>query len=208
MQYQYEVVRAETQSVAGGVTCTQFVPELTEVQIPPPLMTAANFVPSADDAMDCQFSPGAPVNPQLVPASLEVQTPLPYVSLSSAAARFIPFEDEAIEDQPALGALPCIQFVPELLELQMPPPLMTAANFVPSDDEAMEYQYTFVGALVFNQFVPELAEVQIPPTPPSLGIANASFVPSDEEARKYCSPPVPLGRALVCAQFVPPLLEE
>ena len=59
--------------------------------------TAANFVPSAEEVMDCQFLPGAPsAFFQVVPESDDSQIKLLEFSLSfSTAAILVPSAEEA-----------------------------------------------------------------------------------------------------------------
>jgi hypothetical protein len=56
-------------------------------------------------------------------------------------------------------------------------------SFVPSADEASEFQDRVLGAPLGSQVVPESLEVKIGPYP----AATASFVPSAEEATELQS---------------------
>src|SRR5215469_13734571 len=81
----------------------------------------------------------------------------------------------------------------------MPPPLTTAANCVPSKEEAMETQFV-PGAPVCVQVAPLLDEVQMLPLyAPAEWATAASRVPSAEEAMAFhCCEPLS-----VCVQFDP-----
>jgi hypothetical protein len=62
-----------------------------------------------------------------------------------------------------VGAVVSSQVAPESLEVYIPPPRTTAANLVPSSEEATHIQYCGDGALVSRQVLPESLEVYIPP---------------------------------------------
>jgi hypothetical protein len=57
-----------------------------------------------------------------------------------------------MQNQYPLVTLACVQVMPEFVEEQIPPGNATAANFVPSADEAMDHQFVLM-ALVCTQFV-------------------------------------------------------
>ena len=83
----------------------------------------------------------------------------------------------------------------------MPPllvALMVAANLVPSDDEAMDDQFSGFNAPEADHDFPELLEVQMP----LLLIVAANFVPSDDEATQVQNA---VG-ALLTVQVVPELV--
>ena len=83
------------------------MPEL----LPAPLIPAAKWVPSADEAMACQAGPvalGAPESVQVLPLFVEIQIPPPLMT----AANRVPSAEEAMEFQYPLGALVTVQLVP------------------------------------------------------------------------------------------------
>jgi hypothetical protein len=58
----------------------------------------------------------------------------------SVATSFVPSADEATYSQESsLYAVVSVQVTPESAEVQIPPPLTTATNLVPSDEEATDH---------------------------------------------------------------------
>ena len=83
--------------------------------MPPPTATAAICVPSAAEAIHCQFAPGALDGVHVNPPFVEAQI-LPKAELTTAASR-IPSADDAMETQLSLGALVCVHVVPLFVEV-------------------------------------------------------------------------------------------
>jgi len=73
--------------------------------MPPPLTTATNSLPSAEEATDAQPMTGAPVGVQVAPESGETKI----VPLDTAATSLDPSADEATALQLLMGALVCVQ---------------------------------------------------------------------------------------------------
>ena len=80
--------------------------------MPPPLTSAAKYVPSAEDAMDCQERSGALVCVHVTPPLVEAK-----MYWNAAAASRVPSADEAIEDQFWIGALLCVHVAPPFVEV-------------------------------------------------------------------------------------------
>jgi len=169
-----------------------------KVQMLPPLMTAASFLPSDDEAIEIQLLP-VPVDVssvQVTPESVDVQMLPPVVAGgfeeggAATAASFVPSDDEAIDLQFLTDPVDVfsVQVTPESFDVQMLPKLAghpdetTAASFVPSDDIVIDFQYLTLGCIVFVlsvQVAPESVDIQM--LPPRVSAA-ASFVPSDDIA--------------------------
>ena len=110
--------------------------------MPPPLIVAASLLPSADEATELQFAPGAPEPPVAV---------IPPPAL--AAANLVPSAEQVTETQfpPPVTA---DHDAPELLDIQTFPPFTAAYNVLPFAEEATAAQFAEPEA-VTAQLVPE-----------------------------------------------------
>ena len=119
----------------GPDRTVQVVPESEEVQILPPLVVAASFVPSELDAIEFHAALEDEVAVQVEPLSEETEI-FPF---RAVAASFVPSSLDATADQLVLELVCCVQVTPEFVEVRMlpvfPPP--TATSFVPPPLEAM-----------------------------------------------------------------------
>ena len=97
-----------------------------------------------------------------------------------AAARTLPLDDDVTQDQlavaDALLLVSSVQVAPQLEDVKIPPLAATATSLLPSDDEAIETQFS-VGALC-DQVDPKLEETLIVP----LDTAAAILLPSADKA--------------------------
>ena len=163
--------------------------------MPPPLTTAASRVPSAEEAMDCQFLKGKLEMPQPLPPSVEVQIRSPYATNASRA----PSAEEAMEDQAEEPGPPGDHVSPPSAEKYTKPVRVTATSRKPSAEEATEDQApTTSGKLSSVQVAPEFVEVC--PLPVFTAVKRT---PSAEEAMAVQVPVI----ALVCVHRLPPLVE-
>ena len=128
-----------------------------------PLATAANFEPSADEAIEYQPNLGACVGRiQVAPAFVEVKIKL---ADRSAATNFVPSAEEATDCQPVTGALFDIQVAPVSVEVYIEPSMLPPAPpsaaiiLLPSAEQATDCQVPR-GALVARvQTAPEFVEI-------------------------------------------------
>ena len=81
--------------------------------MPLPNAAAANWVPSAEEAMPYQFALGAMVGVQVAPLFVEVQIP----PFDCTAANRVPSAEEAMPCQIAPGAPDGVQLAPLLVEV-------------------------------------------------------------------------------------------
>ena len=119
----------------------QSTPELSDVQIFPPLTTAASLSPLDEDVMENHPIPvKAPVqdpvcSAQIAPESIDVQI-FPYKDI---AASLSPLDEDVMDIHHEEEYPVSVQFAPESVEVEMfPPPLATAASLFPSDEDVMD----------------------------------------------------------------------
>src|SRR5262249_48323240 len=101
---------ATVQMALGALVCVHVTPPLVEVKMPPEVAPTTSRMPSAEEAMEFQFVPGAlRTCVQVFPLFVEVQIwPVVY---TTAASR-VPSAEQAMENQTEEGALVCSQVTP------------------------------------------------------------------------------------------------
>ena len=122
------------------VSTVQVAPLSVEVYMFPPFTTAANFVPSAEEAIPCHSfpPPGLVVfSVQVAPLSDDVHILPPY----TPATNFVPSADDARANQALFGSEAfAVQVAPLSDEVYIVLPFAPAASFVPSADEVIARQ--------------------------------------------------------------------
>jgi hypothetical protein len=148
--------------------------------------TAANLVPSAEDATDCQEFDGALVNVQLIPPSADekIGAPLAPNTAAAAATILVPSAEQTTARQDTLlEATARSQVAPEFVETNIDPSVgglvnaeVTATSRVTSADEAIDFQFPLVGAPLQVQFW-AVAGMQSPSRhPKAVSAGNKSLV--------------------------------
>lgn len=120
------------------------------------MATAATLLPSAEAAIDIQFSVLARAV-QLTPLLVEVQIWPP----KTTAARLLPSADEAIDHQFSVLAR-AVQVTPLSAEGQIWPPEATAASLLPSVEDAIPRQFCVLARAVQTVGWPLPPEIDCP----------------------------------------------